>query len=94
LFLEGVPNLQRLNHIQVGETVLEQFTLDLQAEHAIIPQLNAALLLCQEQKDHGTFDLLQRILVSEEEHTDWLEAQLDLIKQVGMENYLSQQIRD
>jgi bacterioferritin len=94
LFLEGVPNLQRLNHIQVGESVLEQFKLDLAAEHGIIPQLNAGMLLCQQQKDHGTFELFQKILVAEEEHTDWLEAQLDLIKQVGYENYLTQQIRD
>ncbi len=94
LFLEGVPNLQRLNSIAVGETVLEQFKLDLAAEHAIIPQLNQALHLCQKQNDHGTFDLLQKILVSEEEHTDWLESQLDLIKQIGLENYLAQQIRD
>jgi len=92
LFLDGVPNLQRLNHIQVGETVEEQMKIDLENELGILPILNQAIHTCQKQDDHGTFTLLKEILVSEEEHTDWLEAQRDLIKQVGIQNYLANQM--
>ena len=92
LYLEGTPNLQRLGNIKVGESVEEQLTLDLERETVGIPNLNKGLALCQEAGDLGTYHLLHEILVSEEEHADWLEGQLDLIKQVGIQNYLSQQI--
>jgi bacterioferritin len=94
LFLEGMPNLQRLGNIKVGETVPEQLELDLAVEHGVIPELNKGIALCHDLGDHGSFHLLKEILISEEEHTDWLEAQVELIKQVGLENYLSQQIKD
>ena len=94
LFLEGVPNMQRLDKVRVGETVLEQFKLDLKLEELAIPRLNKAVAQATELGDNTTRELVERILVSEEEHVDWLEAQLGLIKTVGEQNYLSQQIRE
>jgi bacterioferritin len=93
LFLDGIPNLQRLNKLRVGETVKEQLESDLQLEHAAIAFLNTGIELARKEGDNGTEDLMTRILVGEEEHTDWLEAQLELIRQVGDQNYLAQQIR-
>lgn len=94
LFLEGVPNMQRLNKVKVGETVAEQFKLDHGLELDAIARLNKAIALAVEVGDNASRDLLEKILVSEEEHADWLEAQLELIKQVGEPNYLAQQIHD
>ena len=93
LYLEGMPNLQRLGKIMVGETVPEQFRLDLGLERAAIERLNAGVALCAELRDNGTRELLERILVSEEDHADWLETQLEQIEQLGVQNYLSQQVR-
>lgn len=92
LFLEGVPNLQRYNKLQVGETVREQFEADLQLEYTAIKFLNEALEAARKHADGGTEDLVRRILVGEEVHTDWLEAQLELIRQIGEPNYLAQQL--
>lgn len=92
LYLEGVPNVQRLGKVRVGETVVEQFKLDYKVEEEAIPRLNKAIALAVEVGDNGTRDLLEEILESEEEHADWLEAQFDLIEQVGEQNYLAQQI--
>ncbi|MBA3820616.1 MAG: bacterioferritin [Deltaproteobacteria bacterium] len=92
LFLEGVPNLQRYHKLHVGETVKEQLESDLQLEYAAIVMLNAGVAKCREYGDNASEDLFTRILVSEETHTDWLETQLELIRQVGEQNYLSQQI--
>ncbi|MDB4940866.1 MAG: Bacterioferritin [Labilithrix sp.] len=94
LFLEGLPNLQRLGKLAIGQTVVEQFKNDLAFEMEAVPRLNRAITECRTIGDNGTVDLLEKILVSEEEHVDWLEAQLDLIKQVGEGNYLAQQIRE
>jgi bacterioferritin len=94
LFLEGVPNVQRYWKVNVGETVREQFELDLKLEYDAIGRLRDAIATCRAEKDEVSRDMLEHILESEEEHTDWLETQLDLIKQVGEQNYLSQQIRD
>lgn len=93
LFLEGVPNLQRYHKLRVGETVKEQFECDLQLEYGAIAALNAGITKAREAADNATEDLFTRILVSEEEHTDWIETQLELIKQVGEQNYLAQQIK-
>ncbi|HEY5928379.1 MAG TPA: bacterioferritin [Kofleriaceae bacterium] len=93
LFLEGVPNLQRLNKLRVGETVKEQLESDLQLEYAAIAFLNEGILEAREKKDLATEDLMTKILVSEQEHTDWIETQLELIRQVGEQNYLAQQIK-
>jgi len=93
LFLEGVPNLQRYNKLRVGETVKEQLESDLQVEYTAIAFLNQAIVAARNANDNATEDLMTKILVSEEEHTDWLETQLELIRQVGEQNYLSQQIK-
>ncbi len=94
LFLEGVPNMQRLGKVRVGETVAEQLKLDHGLELDAISRLNKSIALAVDVGDNGSRELLEEILVSEEEHADWLEAQLELIKQVGEQNYLAQQIRD
>ena len=94
LFLEGLPNVQRLGKINIGQTVVEMFAKDLAVEMEAIPRLNVAITLCRDLKDNGTAELLEDILVSEEEHVDWLEAQQELVKQVGEAHYLSQQIRE
>jgi bacterioferritin len=93
LYLEGVPNLQRLNKVNVGQTVHEQLRLDHDLEKGAIGFLQTSIETVRSLGDYGSFELLNDILVSEEEHADWLEAQLSLIEQVGLENYLSQQIR-
>jgi bacterioferritin len=94
LYFDGVPNMQRLGAVRVGESVLEQLELALVTETESIAQYNRAVGLCVAEGDNGTRDLLERQLTGEEEHADWLESQLDLIGQVGLENYLAQQIRD
>lgn len=93
LFLEGIPNLQKLNKLRVGETVREQLESDLQLEYSAIAFLNQGVAASRELADNASKDLFERILVSEEEHTDWIETQLELIRQVGEQNYLSQQIK-
>lgn len=93
LFLEGVPNLQALGKLRVGETVKEQMESDLQLEYSAINFLNQGIAACRTAADNASEDLFTRILVSEEQHTDWIETQLELIRQVGEQNYLSQQIK-
>ncbi|MEZ4404250.1 MAG: bacterioferritin [Kofleriaceae bacterium] len=92
LFLEGVPNLQRLGRLRIGETVPEQFAADLALEHAAIGKLNTWIETCRGLGDHGSLDLLQGILVGEEAHADWLETQLETINQIGVQHYLAQQL--
>src|SRR5262245_4529520 len=92
LFLEGVPNMQRLDKVRVGETVSEQLKLDLKLEQVAIPRFNKTIELAVEVGDNTTRELLEDMLKSEESHVDWLELQLELIRQVGEENYLAQQI--
>lgn len=92
LYLDGIPNLQRLNKVNVGETVAEQFRLDLQLEKDALVRLNDGVKLCRDLGDNGTESLLKDILVGEEEHADWLETQLGLIEQIGEQNYLAQQL--
>ena len=93
LFLGGLPNVQRLGKINIGETVVEQLTLDLALENEAVVRLNTGIALCQAEGDNGSRVLLEEILESEEEHIDWLEAQLTLIEQVGEQNYLARQIK-
>ena len=92
LFLEGLPNLQRLGKLNIGETVPEQLAADLALELEAIPRLKKGIKICMDANDHGSRELLEHILVSEEEHTDWIEAQLSMIKDIGKENYLAQQM--
>ena len=93
LYLEGVPNLQRLGSVLVGETVPEQHRLDLDLERAAIERYNRGVALARDKGDNGSAELLEDLLTDEEAHADWLEGQINLIEQVGLENYLAQQIR-
>jgi bacterioferritin len=93
LYFDGHPNLQRLSTLTIGQTVQEQLELDLQVEYKAVERLNAGIELARSKGDHGTRSLLEAILVSEEHHVDWLEAQLDQIKQMGIENYLALQVK-
>jgi bacterioferritin len=92
LFLEGVPNMQRLNPVRVGETVPEQLASDMAVEQAAVERYNRGIALCVEKGDNGTRHLFEEHLISEEEHLDWIEAQLSLIETVGLERYLAEQI--
>lgn len=92
LFLEGAPNVQRLHALKIGENVKEMLESDLALENKAIPDLKEAIEICNTVKDHGTREMLEHILVSEEEHVDWIESQLGIIKEIGIEHYLSQQI--
>ena len=94
LYLDGLPNLQKLGRIRIGETVPEMLASDIVLEQEAIPRLNAAIALCVEQADNGTRHLLEEILVSEEDHLDWIETQQGLIQQLGLPQYLSQQLQD
>ena len=93
LYLEGLPNVQRLGNIKIGQTVDEQLRVDLDLERAAIPVLNRGIELCRTEGDNGTADLLEDVLEDEEEHANWLEAQLTLVQQVGLQNYLAEQIK-
>jgi bacterioferritin len=93
LYLEGLPNLQRLGKLNIGQTVLEMLKNDHAVEAVAIPLLNKSIEACRAAGDNGSEDILVHILRAEEEHVDWLEAQLELVKQVGEANYLAQQIR-
>ncbi len=93
LFLDGIPNLQKLNKVNVGQTVPEMLDWDLKAEVSAYELYNRAVDVCRQNQDHGTAELFEQLVKDEEEHIDWIEAQQDLIKQVGLENYLAQQIR-
>ena len=93
LYLEGVPNLQKLGKVNVGQTVREQLRLDLEVEKAAVKALNSGIETARSLGDNGTRELLESILQAEEEHANWLEAQLTLIEQVGEGNYLAQQIK-
>ena len=94
LYLEGVPNLQRLGKVNVGQTVPEQLRLDLEVERTAVSALNAGIEMCRSAGDNGTRDLLEEILKAEEDHIDWIEEQLELIKQVGEGHCLAQQIKE
>ena len=92
LYLEGIPNVQRYGKINVGQTVPEQLKLDLNVEKEAVKNLNRGIELSRSVGDNGSRELLETILVAEEQHADWIEAQLTLIAQMGEANYLAQQI--
>jgi bacterioferritin len=92
LFLDGMPNLQRLGSVTVGEDVPEQLRLDLGLEYAAIERFNRGVVLAREAGDNGTRELLESMLVSEESHADWLETQLSAIESVGLANFLAQHL--
>ena len=93
LFLEGLPNLQRLGKLLIGETPHEAIRCDLKLEQAAHPDLKTAIAHCEKCGDYVSRELFEGILKSEEEHIDWLETQLSLIEQVGETNYLQSKIR-
>ena len=92
LFLDGVPNMQRLSPVRVGENAIEQHKLDLALEVEAVDRLNKAVALARERADNGTRDLLESILKEEEESIDWHEAQLHQVEEVGIQAYLAEQI--
>lgn len=94
LFLDGTPNMQRMNPVRVGEDAVEQHRLDLAVEVEARDRLNKAIRLAVDKGDNGTRELLESILTDEESGIDWLEAQLHIIGEIGKERYLAEQIHD
>lgn len=94
LYLEGMPNLQRLGTVRVGETPQEHIQLDVAQEVAAVQTFTEAIRHCAEVGDYTTRNILEEMVRDEEEHLDWLETQLTTIGQIGIENYLAQQIRE
>ena len=88
LFLEGLPNLQDIGKLRIGENPQEMLECDLQLEMEALPELQDAIAWCEENRDYVSRELFDSILASEEEHVDWLETQLALIESMGIKNYL------
>ncbi|MBA3916303.1 MAG: bacterioferritin [Acidobacteriales bacterium] len=92
LFLDGTPNMSDYFKINIGADVPAQFQNDLAVEYEAVQRLNSGVDVCEQADDHGSWELLKSILLDEEEHIDWLEAQLHAISEIGIGNYLSQQL--
>ena len=92
LFLEGLPNLQKLGKLQIGQNVKEILESDLKVENEAVPRLKTYIKLCEEESDYVTRDLFLSILASEEGHVDWLETQLGLLTKVGEQNFIQAQM--
>lgn len=92
LFLEGLPNLQKLNKLRIGQTLSEVIEADLEVEYEAVPHLKKCIQLAETEHDYGSRDLFLQILKSEEHHVDWLETQKDLLKKVGQQNYMQSQM--
>jgi len=92
LFLEGTPNLNDMPKLNVGKDVKAQFVNDLALEKSAVVEYNAAIAACRKAGDNASADLLQVILADEEDHVDFLEEQLSLIENIGIQNYLAQQV--
>ena len=94
LLLEGMPNLQRLGSVRVGETVVEQLQLDRELEEAAVERYRRGVSMCLDQGDSGSRELLEHLLVGEELHLDWIETQQHVISEIGAEMYLQAQLGD
>ncbi len=94
LYLAGVPNMQRMNPVRIGEDAIEQHRLDLALEVEAVARYNRAIAIARDKGDNGTRALLERILQSEEHSVDWLESQLYVVDQIGKERYLAEQLGD
>ncbi|GAA4356742.1 bacterioferritin [Kangiella marina] len=94
LFLEGLPNLQDLGRLRIGENTKEMLECDLALELDALPDLKDGIVYCEKVRDFVSRDLLQEILESEEEHVDWLETQLDLIERIGLQNYQAEKMKE
>jgi bacterioferritin len=92
LFLEGLPNLQKLNMLKIGQTVEEIIKADLEVEYDAVPNLRACIKLAEQEQDFASRELFLSILKSEEHHIDWLETQRDLIQKIGIQNFMQSQI--
>jgi bacterioferritin len=92
LFLEGLPNVQKINKIRIGTDITEVIAADLEVEYEAVPHLKECIQLAEAEHDYGSRDLFLQILKSEEHHVDWLETQRDLIKAVGVQNYMQSQM--
>ncbi len=94
LYLEGMPNLQRLGTVRVGENAQEDLQLNLESERNAVATFTTAIAHCAQVGDYTTRGILEEMVRDEEEHIDWLETQLETIRQIGLENYLAQQIHE
>jgi len=94
LFLDGVPNLQRLNDVRVGENVQEDLQIDLESELNIVNVVNDAIVHCAQVGDFTTRGILEEIVRDESEHVDWFETQLETVRQIGIEHYLAQHLHE
>ena len=94
LLIEGVPNLQELGHLRIGERPEEMLRCDLELEMQALQDLRDGIKFCESVRDYVSRDLFSSILENEEEHVDWIETQLDLIKRIGVESYLEQQMHE
>jgi bacterioferritin len=92
LFLEGLPNLQKLDKLKIGQNISEVIEADLEVEYSAVPHLKKCIQLAEKELDYTTRDLFLTILKSEEHHVDWLETQKDLIKAVGLQNFIQSQM--
>jgi len=93
LFLDGTPNMSEYFKINIGTTVEQQFRNDVQLEYDAVKRLNAGIKTCTETGDNGSRTLLEEILSEEEHHIDWLEAQLHAMTEMGVKNYLTEQVK-
>jgi bacterioferritin len=94
LYLDGSPNMTKLFDLRIGQNVKDQITNDLALEYEAVPRLNKAVAAAVEAGDNGSRELFEKILMDEEHHVDYLEAQLGMIKEMGYENYLAQHIHE
>jgi bacterioferritin len=92
LYLDGVPNMQKYMKVNVGKTIPEQFDFDLELERGAVERYNRGIELAREKGDNGTRAILEKLLSQEEDHIDWLEGQIKQIQDMGLDNYLAQQV--